>query len=55
LDLIDILSKKEEEEEERNKSSNGKFHQNLSSGSRNFPSGRPDKRDEANSHFSQFC
>jgi len=37
------------------KSSNIKFHENPSSGIRLVPFGRTDRRDEANSHFSQFC
>jgi hypothetical protein len=36
-------------------SSNIKFHENPSSGSRTVPCGRTDRHDEANSHFSQFC
>jgi hypothetical protein len=35
-------------------SSNIKFHENPSSGSRVVPSGRTDRQDEANSRFSQF-
>jgi len=32
-----------------------KFHENLSSGSRLVTHGRTDRRDEANSRFSQIC
>jgi hypothetical protein len=37
------------------KSSNIKIHKNPSSGRRAVPRGRTDRRDEANSRFSQFC
>jgi hypothetical protein len=37
------------------KSSNIKFHELPSSGSRVVPCGRTDRHDEANSRFSQFC
>jgi hypothetical protein len=37
------------------KHSNIKFQENPSSGSRVLPCGRTDRRDEANSRFSQFC
>ena len=37
------------------KSSNIKFHENPSSGRRVVPYGQTDRRDEANSRFSQFC
>jgi hypothetical protein len=37
------------------KYSNIKFRENPSSGSQGFPCGQTDKRDEANSRFSQFC
>jgi hypothetical protein len=41
------------------KYSNIKFHKNLSVGTELFPSGKkdghPDRHDEANSRFSQFC
>jgi hypothetical protein len=37
------------------KSSDIKFHQNPSSGSRVVPCGLTDGHDEANSGFSQFC
>jgi len=36
-------------------SSNIKFHENLSSGSRIVPCGETDGHDEANSRFSKFC
>jgi len=36
------------------KSSSTKFHENPSSGSRVVPCGPKDRRDEANSRFSQF-
>ena len=45
LNLLDRLKKK---------SSDVKFHENPSSGSRVVPCGRTDRRDEANCHFSQF-
>jgi len=35
--------------------SNMKFNENPSNGSRVVPYGRTDRRDEANSRFSQFC
>jgi hypothetical protein len=45
--------------EKKKKSSNIKFHQNPSSGSRTVPCGKTDRRmdghDEANNRFSQFC
>jgi hypothetical protein len=34
---------------------NIEFHENPFSGSLSFPYGRTDRRDEANSRFSQFC
>jgi hypothetical protein len=37
------------------KSSNMKYNENPSGGSRVVPCGRTDGNDEANSHFSQFC
>jgi len=37
------------------KSSNNKFHENRSNGSRVVPGGRTDRHDEVNSRFSQFC
>jgi len=37
------------------KSSNIKFHENQSSGSRVVPHGQTDRHDEANNHFSRFC
>ena len=50
-----VLMKLEFSRQVFEKSSNIKFHEIPSNGSRVVPCGRTDRHDEANSRFSQFC
>jgi len=52
---LPILMKLEFSGQVFEESSNIKFHENPSNGSRVVPCGRTDGHEEANSHFLQFC
>jgi hypothetical protein len=54
LSLSDVTKKLEFSPQIFGKSSNTKFHQNPSGGSRVVPYRSTDKHDEGNSRFSQF-